>query len=278
MIIKRVVLPEQEVYDGFNPQAMKPNGAQIVKDVENYKGKDYENKFNGVKLVNYAMQKYRECENCYTFCYGLADTIIKQEIRNCQIKNGDKYFEDSTSKSSMVAVSNRMYETGKDGDINLFHCGSGGDININGDVVSTNFKDTNPTVLTVDEYSTKYGRTLDEMFIYLICDDTTKTQEVKKENNNYIVNLELDPDFSTYFYKLQMYNISGLDCLPSFSAVHLTFSLDANLMLKTLHIEEDYTATMMVPAATHGSLDYYYFPNEFLQIPELNEPLTYHKR
>ena len=25
----------------------------------------------------------------------------------------------------------------------------------------------------------------------------------KKENNNYIVNLELDPDFSTYFYKLQ---------------------------------------------------------------------------
>ena len=277
VIFKRVITPPQEVYDGFNPQALKPDCNKIISEIETYRGSDFENAFNANKLINFALEKYRQCENCYWFCYGLADTFVKQDIRSAQIKNGNKYFEESTSKSSAVAISNRMYQEGKDGAINLYDCGDKGRITIDGDNVNTVFTNTTPTQYTKEEYSNLFGRSLDEMFIYLICEETILEENITKNGSDFIVTVDLDPKYSTFLYKNQMKNISNLDCLPSFSAVNLTFTLTNALRLKQLHVEEDYVATMKVAAPTHGTVDYYYFPDQFLQIPELNESLAYHR-
>ena len=103
------------------------------------------------------MEKFRRCENCCSFTFGVADTIVKQDIRGCMIKNGDKYFEESVSKSSMVSLANRMFQTGKGNDVSMYSA-SKGSIEILENSAKGQYTSTNVKEFSNEEYKTKFNK------------------------------------------------------------------------------------------------------------------------
>lgn len=256
--------------------ALEVDAQAIVRKIDAYNGpKDKTEEFTANEILNYSLEKFRSCENCCSFTFGVADTIVDQDIRGCLIKNGDRYFEESISKSSMVSLANRIFQEGKDADVLLYSASKG--IEITEDTPKADFSNLSPTAFSAADYKGKYGKTLDEMFIYLVCDETIVNSTVDKIESGYKFNVELDPNLSTTNYKNQMKNVSNLDKLPSFDSVNLTFYLDSNLLIQRLSINEKYTATMGLPANINGLLDIYYFSDTFVQIPEVNGVVEYKK-
>ena len=253
---KRLLGQEEIDYSGFNPEDYREDGAALLAS--------YNNKptsYSPAKLVSIGLEKYRQCENSYSFAIGVASTIVSQTIRNYQIKNGDKYFEESISNSSMVSLANRVIQDGKNGDINLY-LGKATSANT-GSYPSEGIK------YSKKDYKDYLGKTLDEMFIYLISDATTEngSKVTKLSNGDIEVILKLNADVAPYYYKYQMMNISHLDKLPMFIYINLTYTFSSDMNLKTMHVDEKYSASMGVTVQITNSIDYYYYPNEFLEIP-----------
>ena len=100
--------------------------------------------------------------------------------------------------------------------------------------------------MTAQEYSDFMGRTLDQMFIYIISDKTLSGSGATitlADNGDYMISVELNPKTATYYYKIQMKNISGLDALPVFSSVKLTYTVTKDYDLKHLSVDEPYEAS-----------------------------------
>lgn len=277
VVAKKVFAGEEVKYGAVDFKKIKPDCDKIIKNIESYTGpNDVLDEFSASDVFNYSLEKFRRCENNCSFSYGVADTIIKQVIQTCTIKNGNEYFEESVSKSSMVSVANRMYQSGIDGDINLYKADKES-ITINETNIDANYDKSNLKGFKHDDYSEEYGKTINEVFIYLIANETLKESSYEKLENGYRVSMTLDPDLSTYFYKHQMKNISNLDKFPIFEYVTIKYEVSKDFTLRKLSVDEKYTATMVVDATIHGTLETYFFPNEFIEIPELNEQITYIK-
>lgn len=261
---KRVLGQEIVDYSGFNPEDFQDDSAELLSKYESNPNQ----KFSPTDLVNIGLEKYRRSENCFSIGIGLADTVVKQTIRNYQIKNGDKYFEESISKSSMVGVANRVIQDGKDGDIVLFKGSATGS--------TTASYPSEGTTYTQKDYKDYLGKTLDEMFIYLISNRSVLPEgnSVEKNGEEVIINLNLNPDIASYYYKFQMKNISGLDGLPSFGYLKQKYTFDKNMNLIALSVDEQYSASMGITVGIRNTIDYKYY-TEYKKIPENNEQLDY---
>ena len=274
VILKRTVGPIDEIYPpGFSADEYKDDVdalylSYLEKDAQ---GVDVTRAFKNSQLVNIGLEKYRRCENSYSITIGIADTIVSQAIRNAQIKNGDEYFEESLSYSGAVQLANRVRQTGKDGSVRLY-TGSISSLD------SVNYSETYKEYAH-DAYKEYLGKTLDEMFIYIISEKTVLSSSKQyKEDGSFTITLSLDPNISTYYYKYQMKNISGLSNLPPFTRVDQIYSFDKDLNLTHVKIDEDFTATkagIPVAAKTNNRLDIYYYPDTFRKIPEYNEKVDY---
>ena len=268
IIGKNLLGQEKVIYKGDPDQYQADSKALLEKYNSNPNGN-----YSPSDLVNIGLEKYRNCENCYSLGIGLADTVVQQTIRNYQIKNGDQYFEESISKSSMVGVANRAIQDGVDGTIKLYK-GSATSA-ITGTYPKPSDKDKK---WSKEEYKNYLGKTLDKMFIYILSDDTvlkegTKTQ--KLDNGDVQVTLNLHPDIAPYYYKVQMKNISGLDALPSFEYLKHTYTFDKDMNLKECYVDEKYKASMGISVTIRNTINYYYYPNEFKEIPSNDTALDY---
>lgn len=262
---KRLLGQEEIDYSGFNPEEFRADGTALLAEYNSDPNKN----FTAPELVAIGLEKYKNCENSYSIGIGIAATVVEQTIRNYQIKNGDQYFEESISKSSMVGVANRAIQNGKDGEISLFLGKANG-------AESASYPEEG-TVYNKEDYKKYLGKTLDEMFVYLISNNSVLKDgtEIKKTSNEVEVTLNLNPDIATYYYKIQMKNISNLDKLPVFSYLKHTYIFDKNMMLKHAHIDEDYSASMGITVNIRNNIDYYYYANEYVKIPNYNENLDY---
>ena len=274
IVLKRTVGPVDEMYPpGFDPKEFSPNVDAIMAKYNNLSDKS----INGVKsysdadVINIVLEKYKQCENCYSIGIGLASTIVKQTIRNAQIKRGDQYFEEQISYSDMVNVAKRSIQNGKNGNIDLYNGNASGP-------TTASYPSNPSSTYTKSNYKNYLGKTLDEMFIYIISEKTVIDSSKTIKGDDVTMKFNLNPNLSTYYYKTQMLNISGLSNLPPFSEVKLTFTVDKNLNLKTLDVDETFTATkegIPVPAKTHNIIKYYYHAGEQMEIPSINENLNY---
>ena len=265
VILKRQFGQTDIDYTGFDPERYRMDAKELLKQYE----KNPNKQFTPAELVNIGLEKYRQCENCYSIGVGTAKTIVNQTIRNAQIKVGDHYFEESISYSSMVSIANRVDQVGEKQDISLNKGKANGseDVNYKSDV--TTFK--------ADDYKKTWGKTLDEMFIYIISNETVieSGTKVEKNENQIKVSLSLDTDISTYYYKLQMKEISKLDKLPVFDSLHHTYIFSKNMDLEYCLVDEQYKAQMGVTANIHNKIEYYYHPNTVIDIPKENETIDY---
>ena len=268
---------EPEVDYGDVAEALQVDAKAIVERIDSYNGpNDIVDEFKTSEILNYSLEKFRSCENCCSFTFGVADTIVKQDIRGCTIKNGDKYFEESVSKSSMVSLANRMFQEGKNTNISLYSANKG-TIEISDTTPQAEYSESNLTAYSADDYKKDFGKTLDEMFIYIVSEETVLNPATQKVEGGYIIDVDLHTDWGTANYKKQMVSVSDLDAKPKFEKVHLTFNLNSDLTLKKITIDEKYTARKVVDATINGKLDIYYYPDRFVQIPGVSEKLNYIK-
>ena len=197
-VLKRQFGQEVIDYSGFNPENYRMDSKALLKEYQ----KNPKKSFTEAELINIGLEKYKECENCYSIGVGTASTIVNQTIRNAQIKRGNHYFEESISYSKMVAVANRVNQVGEDNDISLNKGKATGSEEVT--------YSTNVTTYKADDYKKAWGKTLDEMFIYLISNETVLKEgsKIEKDDEHIKVTVNLDPDISTYYYKCQMKEIS----------------------------------------------------------------------
>lgn len=266
-IIYKRMSGEEVDYGDFDANALELDADQTLSSFEKYKGSDPENKFTPAELITVGLEKYRRCDYSYSVGIGVANTVVDQTIRNFQIRNGDDYFEESISRSDMVKLADRVFQHGKDGQI-VIHRGQA----VNEEVGSY---PTTGKEYEQQAYIDYLGKSLDQMFIYTISNLTVIDGKTEKNDNGYTITVDLNPDFSTFHYKYQMLNISGLDELPVFNYVKLKFTFDNDMMLQTLSVNEEYKAKMKIKVTIKNSIEYKYFPNQKMEIPNLDEPINY---
>lgn len=273
IVLKKTIGPIDEMYPpGFDPAEFSPDMDDIMSRYSKLSDKSINGMrgFSDAEVVNVVMQKYRDCEYSYSVSIGNANTIVTQTIRNAQIRYGNDFFEEQLSYSSMVAVATRAYQTNVDGEIKLYQ----------GSPSSPEAASYpgNSTSYSPQDYKGYLGKTLDEVFIYVISDKTTVSSSKSTKGDETSIKMQLNPNLSTFYYKAQMKNISGLSNLPPFSEVNLTFTFKNDLSLKHLSIDETFTATkegIPVPAKTNNVIEISYHPGEKLKIPGLNEAFNY---
>jgi len=274
IILKTVTSAPEVDYSSVNVNSYQPDIKKIMKKYESYKGNAPEDFFTSSELINIGQEKFRTCENCYILGKGLGVTALSQEIRNQLIKNGNKYFEESISKSVgsllgiSVSLANRVYQ--EEQEVKKYY----------GDEKTVTFDSASylPDYdsFNLPDYRNSMGKTLDEMFIYVISDKTIKKDKIsKKDNGNILVNVQLDEKVSVCNYVKQMKTISNLDKYPAFSLVDMTYELNSKLELVQMNVHEVYKATMVVSTEIDQNIEYRYFPNSIINIPNLEEKLDY---
>jgi len=265
IFVKRKFGQEQIDYSNFDANAFAMDSKELL---ERYKSNP-NGSYTPAELVNIGLEKYRQCENSYSFTIGTASTIVDQSIRNAQIKNGNKYFEEAISKSNMVSLAHRVETAEGLGTTTMYpgKANSEESASYNGETKG----------YTDEEYKNYLGKTLQEMFVYTISNETVydDSSVEKLSNGNIRVYLNLDPDISTYYYKIQMKNMSNLDSLPTFNYVKQTYTFKSDMTLLHCYIDEKYQASMGMTVSIQNTLHNYYHANEYRKIPELNESFDY---
>ena len=262
--LKKKLGPVEVDYSGFDSNSFQADSKALLKEYEANPNKD----FTAAELVNIGLEKYRQCENSYSIGVGQATTIVNQSVRNFQIRNGDKYYEEQISRSNMVNLANRVIA---DADGATVYRGKAKDTEV------PEYNDQ-PKVLNPDEFKELWGKKLEDIFIYIISNDTVDLDKssVEKRDGKVFISLELDPDIASYNYKLQMKSLSELSALPTFEYLRQTYVFDSDMTILHSTIDEKYVATMSgINATVNNNLDYYYHSNEFIKIPEINEILDY---
>jgi hypothetical protein len=263
------------------------NDPNLLKDYEAVKasGGDYVAAYakKPYKVANIAYTLYSQHEHTFAQGVGAGTAIlgainVDQQIRSTIIKNGTSYFEESLSASSVVQLADRMYQ---ETSVKAYH----------GKVDSSDVetpKDFGEAVeYTQSEYKDLMGKTLDMPCIYIISGKTTyvnsttysgtPTSFTKKDDGTYDLQLELTRSSSVLNYVKQMQSISNLYDKPSFSYVHLSFSLDKDLNLLTMTSNEFYFARTAknVGSNVKGYLKTIFKTDEEYGIPKLNTPVKY---
>ena len=237
---------------------------------------DYTKEFTPAEAANVAYTLFQSNEYFATRGIGVADaSIVEQEIFSTQIRAGDSYFEESNSKSAFVNVAFRMYE---EGDSTMQYRG------VVGEDLQDGIFASEGTTYSNEDYAEMMGRNVHSVETYVINEDTVidtdKTADMygttsfKKVEDGYSLELELDPYTSVVYYVRQMKTISNLAEEPYFYYVHLSFSLDENLELKTMTSYEKYYAKLSsgIGSNTTGALTTTFYSDYKAEIPVLNAP------
>lgn len=254
-------------------QAVKDSGGDYVSA---YAKKPY-------KVANIAYALYCKHEHTKSQGVGSGTAIlgainVDQQIRSTLIRNGDSYFEESLSASSVVQLADRMYQ---DTSVVSYH----GTVTPSEVETPRNFGKA--VEYTKDEYKDLMGKTLNIPCIYIISGKTTyvnstaysgtPTSFKKNEDGSFALELELTRSSSVLNYVKQMQSISDLYDKPSFTYVHLSFDLDKDLNLKSMTSNEFYFARTQknVGSNVRGTLKTIYEWDGDYQIPDLNTPVKY---
>ena len=259
-------------YSGVNVAALTDDigKAKAKFEVAKSSGQPLEEALKPYEMVNLALDKFSAYESTKTIGLGSALSVgITQIIQSIQIKNGEQYFEESNSTSSVVKLYDRMYQ---EGDTTTTYWGE-----------SSDYASHEKKTYTNEEYADFMGRNVSETMVYVISSKTSISDEAKvqskkgasrieKTSDGYTVDLELKPGKAVVNYVKQMKNISGLTGYPSFYYCHLTFHLNSDLLPIDFTSYEKYNATkasVPMPVDIEGSLTTYFYYGETYEIPDL---------
>lgn len=204
-------------------------------------GGDFFTKMEPYEIVNAAYGIYAQKEASYSVSVGSSNAmgLVDQRIESTQMRDGDRYFEESNSSSTYVKLYNRMYQ---EGDQTTKYWGS-----------TPNYASDKPVKVDNKTYKEEMGRNVSDGLVYIVSDLTESKEDFsgegltkvqKNKDGTYTIDMEVDPLTSTLRYVRQMKTISNLKAPPNFSYVHLRWNFTSDLTLRWFQNKEKYQATL----------------------------------
>ena len=273
IVISKFFVAKTVDYSDVDANSLYINMDNVLAKYEACKadGTPYEEGLTSYELVNLAYYNYANMENSRSFTIGTANAaIVEQSIRGCSIREGNKFFEESLSKSNMVGVAARMYQK-EDGSVDLHR----------GEVqnATTATWGNEHYEYTNEEFIGDFGKTPSTPLIYIVSKKTVikESDKVEKNSDGYHISMSLNTKKAVINYVKQMKSISNLADYPAFSSLDISFDIDNDLMIKEMHVNESYYALKEanLGADTSGDVTVYYEVNGGFKIPSLNEAVTY---
>ena len=273
IVISKFFVAKTVDYSDVDANSLYINMDNVLTKYEACKadGTPYEEGLTSYELVNLAYYNYANMENSRSFTIGTANAaIVEQSIRGCSIREGNKFFEESLSKSNMVGVAARMYQK-EDGSVDLHR----------GEVqnATTATWGNEHYEYTNEEFIGDFGKTPSTPLIYIVSKKTVikESDKVEKNSDGYHISMSLNTKKAVINYVKQMKSISNLADYPAFSSLDISFDIDNDLMIKEMHVNESYYALKEanLGADTSGDVTVYYEVNGGFKIPSLNEAVTY---
>ena len=186
------------------------------------------------ELVNIGIEKFAREEHTQTITHGLVKaSVVKQNIFAEDVRDGDEWYTESLSYSSLVKCGVRFYQHG-DQSIDEYR---GKKITEKGTATWPEYLKKN---VTLQEHETNWGKTLKRPVIYIISSKTVLESKLETTEDEYVVTMDLHTEYSVSRYVKQMKSISDLEDYPQFYKVSLKFTMDKELNLKELITNEEY--------------------------------------
>ncbi|MBQ7994688.1 MAG: hypothetical protein IJ247_00510 [Bacilli bacterium] len=248
---------------------------------------DFTTVFSEQELANLSLYLFDLHENSRVTSLGLSVATIgvRQNIWAMSIREGARFFEESKSKSSVVAIHDRMYQEGDS--TTYYFTGTP----YEGNPSEGDFANSKGVTISNEEYAEFLGRNVSNPCIYYINENTViKDGALNRKNKNsgiptsmtkvedgYKVELELDNLYGVKNYVKQMKGISNLYQYPIFEYVHLTFELDSSLEIKFMHVKEKYYAktSAVLGSDLEATMSIKFETDGDFKIPELNDVIEY---
>ncbi len=225
-----------------------------------------------VDAFNISLDLLSDIENYRLQGYGQATAlIVTQDIRSTIIRDGDSYFEESFSKSSMVQCAWRMYQS--EDDVRQYR----GELT---SLETATFDETEGETYSFPSYAERMGRLISDRSIYIVSDKTVLPDGIssfEKDGDGYRLHIDLHPGLAVLNYVKQMQTVSDLPSPPSFNSFSLEMEMDESLRPVSLTTFESYYATtsMGIGSNVNGEMTTYFELDGGFEIPSLNEPESY---
>jgi hypothetical protein len=220
------------------------------------------------ELVNIAIEKFAKNEHSKTVTRGnVKAAIVTQEIFGEDVRDGNEFYTESLSYSSIKKCGVRFYQHADS--IDEYR---GTNIKSNG---SATFQEKNKSTVSFKEHEDNWGKTLSRPVIYIISSKTVLDSTLEETADGYKVTMNLDKVTSVLRYVKQMVSISNLDRTPDFSKVSLSFNLDKDLNLKQMSTEEEYVVYVVGKNESKGKLTVDFYQDVTDKIPGLDDQYPY---
>ena len=269
IILGQEVFATKIDYGAIDQDGIEDNQEALMNRYKKASPSSYLTTFEPYELINISLNKLGDHQNIQKVTVGeVLAAGVKQEIRANFVKDGNNYFSESLSQSSMVKVAWRFYQD--ETTVNSYS----GSLN---NVESAKWKQDSKKDYELEAYEDTWGKTLDRGSIYVISSKTVTDGTAKEVDGNYEVSVELDVTTSVVRYVKQMMMTSNLSKPPVFHHIQLTFILDKELNVQTTTVDESYDVYMFGKHNSNGHVvdSYYYDSNA--KIPQLNEDAIYDK-
>ena len=222
------------------------------------------------ELVNIGIEKFAHEEHTQTITHGLVKaSVVKQNIFAEDVRDGDEFYTESLSYSSIVKCGVRFYQHG-DQSIDEYRAKK---VTDKGTATWPEYLKKN---VTLDEHESNWGKTLKRPVIYIISSKTVLNSTLDSIDDGYVINMDLHKEYSVSRYVKQMKSISDLEDYPTFYKVSLKFTLDKELNLIDMVTNEEYDvyAVGMMNRSV-GSLTEEFIHNYDGGIPDINTNFEY---
>ena len=268
IIVGQNVFKQTVDYSQFDTNEIEVDYSQKYEDFKQTDSSHYFSDFTPVELANITLLKLDDTDNWFARKHAnVLAAGVEQTINAINIRKGDIYFEENISQSSLVKAAHRFYQ---ENDYIDYYKGK---------YVSptkANYPDSGKREYTLKEFEDEWGDTKDCICIYIISESTVLDSKIKDNGDGtHTVAMELDPTLSVIRYVKQMKMTGGLSQEPIFHTVHLELTVDDNVTLQEINIEECYDVHMVIDAKNSVGKVKQIFKYEEKEIPEVNEEYNY---
>lgn len=234
-------------------------------DKSNESSNEAKNDLQALDYYKIAIDNFYKKENYKIVGIGNVYSIINQKVNSTNIKNNNRYFTESLSKSSPglinIAIGERYY---KESEIKIYN-------GLPNEAATEAKWNQDGETVDEEEFFSRYYKKLSDPFPYIISSKTVIQEETIDKSK---FKLTLDPKLSVYYYSKQMQYISKLDQLPIFSKVEFFFEIDDNYDFKQIKILEDYKTKKILSVNCSADMRLY-FSYKIASIPSLDENCSY---
>jgi hypothetical protein len=181
------------------------------------------------------MAQFKQHDTSLAIAEGSATaSIITQQVRSAFVHNYQEYFLEANSYSSMATPAHRGYKYNVDLSASY---GVDGTADSGAETATWTYPGTTYTPST---YAAKYGKDVNDPFIYDINSSTT-TGTITSASGVYTDTLTVS-ESGWSKYKLQIAAYSG-KTFKGFKSCSVTLTLDSSLQLKKMYVNEVYTVS-----------------------------------